>query len=128
YTVGDGDGQTTTAPQAGVDVGGHQDLPCSAAHPFYTRLNEILDKADFDGYCRVALSTILCRRDWASGSATGALLPHAAARVLRGTRLGARDRVARSRFVERAELSWARAARGAAGSFDGLSDTPTDRR
>jgi transposase len=26
------------------------DLPRTAAHPFYTRLNQILDKADFDGY------------------------------------------------------------------------------
>lgn len=27
-----------------------QDLPRSAAHPFYARLNHILDQADFDGY------------------------------------------------------------------------------
>jgi transposase len=27
-----------------------QDLPRSAAHPFYTRLNQILDRADFDTY------------------------------------------------------------------------------
>jgi transposase len=27
-----------------------QDLPRSAAHPFYTRLNQIMDEADFDGY------------------------------------------------------------------------------
>jgi transposase len=27
-----------------------QDLPRSAAHPFYTRLNQILDQADFDRY------------------------------------------------------------------------------
>jgi transposase len=27
-----------------------QDLPRSAAHPFYTRLNQILDNADFDGH------------------------------------------------------------------------------
>ena len=27
-----------------------RDLPRSAAHPFYTRLNQILDKHDFDGY------------------------------------------------------------------------------
>jgi hypothetical protein len=27
-----------------------QDLPRSAAHPFYRRLNQILDKHDFDGY------------------------------------------------------------------------------
>jgi transposase len=27
-----------------------QDLPRSAAHPFYTRLNQILDEHDFDTY------------------------------------------------------------------------------
>jgi hypothetical protein len=27
-----------------------QDLPRSAAHPFYARLNQILDQHDFDGY------------------------------------------------------------------------------
>ena len=27
-----------------------QDLPRSAAHPFYARLNQILDEHDFDGY------------------------------------------------------------------------------
>ena len=27
-----------------------QDLPRSAAHPFYTRLNQILDTADFDSH------------------------------------------------------------------------------
>ena len=27
-----------------------QDLPRSVAHPFYTRLNQILDEHDFDGY------------------------------------------------------------------------------
>jgi transposase len=37
-----------------------QDLPCSAAHPFYTRLNQILDKADFDGYVES-----LCQRFYA---------------------------------------------------------------
>jgi transposase len=37
-----------------------QDLPRSAAHPFYARLNEILDKADFDGYVES-----LCQRFYA---------------------------------------------------------------
>jgi hypothetical protein len=27
-----------------------QDLPRTAVHPFYTRLNQIFDKAQFDGY------------------------------------------------------------------------------
>jgi transposase len=37
-----------------------QDLPRSAAHPFYTRLNQILDTADFDGYVEA-----LCQRFYA---------------------------------------------------------------
>ena len=37
-----------------------QDLPRSAAHPFYTRLNQILDDADFDGYVES-----LCQRFYA---------------------------------------------------------------
>ena len=37
-----------------------QDLPRRAAHPFYARLNQILDKADFDGYVEG-----LCQRFYA---------------------------------------------------------------
>jgi transposase len=38
-----------------------QDLPRSAAHPFYARLNQILDKAEFDDYVET-----LCRRFYAN--------------------------------------------------------------
>src|SRR5688500_11626729 len=37
-----------------------QDLPRSAAHPFYTRLNQILDNAAFDGHVET-----LCQRFYA---------------------------------------------------------------
>jgi transposase len=37
-----------------------QDLPRTAAHPFYTRLNQILDHADFDGYVEA-----VCQRFYA---------------------------------------------------------------
>ncbi len=37
-----------------------QDLPRSAAHPFYTRLNQILDNAEFDGHVEA-----LCQRFYA---------------------------------------------------------------
>jgi hypothetical protein len=43
-----------------------QNLPRSAAHPFYARLNQILDQQDFDGFVeaeRVVL--IRTRADWA---------------------------------------------------------------
>ena len=37
-----------------------QDLPRTAAHPFYTRLNQILDRAGFDSYVES-----LCQRFYA---------------------------------------------------------------
>ena len=50
YTVAHGDGQTTTASEAGSIWVATQDLPRSAGHPFYPRLNQVLDRVDFDGY------------------------------------------------------------------------------
>jgi transposase len=46
------------------------DLPRSAAHPFYTRLNQILDKHDFDGYVEG-----LCQRFYAEQIGRPGLLP-----------------------------------------------------
>lgn len=43
-----------------------QDLPRSAAHPFYARLNQILDQHDFDGYVEG-----LCQRFYADGGRPG---------------------------------------------------------
>ena len=43
-----------------------QDLPRSAAHPFYARLNQILDQHDFDGYVEG-----LCKRFYADEGRPG---------------------------------------------------------
>lgn len=43
-----------------------QDLPRSAAHPFYTRLNQILDEHDFDEYVER-----LCERFYADEGRSG---------------------------------------------------------
>jgi transposase len=43
-----------------------QDLPRGAAHPFYTRLNQILDQHDFDGYVER-----LCQRFYADDGRPG---------------------------------------------------------
>jgi hypothetical protein len=40
-----------------------QDLPRSAAHSFYTRLTQILDKADFDEYVEAICSVLRFVRD-----------------------------------------------------------------
>jgi len=56
YTVGDGDGQTTTASEQTSMWVAMQDLPRSAAHPFYARLNQILDQHDSMGTSRRSAS------------------------------------------------------------------------
>ncbi len=47
-----------------------QDLPRTAGHPFYARLNQILDKADFDGYVES-----LCERFYADEIGRPGLAP-----------------------------------------------------
>ena len=39
------------------------DLPRSAAHPFYTRLNQILDQHDFDRYVEGLCQRFYARTD-----------------------------------------------------------------
>ena len=48
-TVADGDGKTIRRPRQASMWVAAQDRPRSAAHPFYARLNQILDTPDVDG-------------------------------------------------------------------------------
>lgn len=67
YTVADGDGQTKATREARLDVGGDPgDLRRSAAHPFYARLNQILDQHAFDRYVER-----LCERFYADDGRPG---------------------------------------------------------
>ena len=59
------------------------ELPRTAGHPFYARLNHILHKHDFNGVRRT-LRAILCRRGRPAWSATGPRLPTAADRYFEG--------------------------------------------
>src|SRR5260221_7548258 len=53
------------------------DLPTTAAHPFYRRLNQILDAADFDGYVEG-----LCQRFYADEIGRPGLPPGRYVRLL----------------------------------------------
>jgi transposase len=57
------------AKQTSMWVATH-DVPRSAAHPFYARLNQMLDKADFDGYVES-----LCQRFYAGETGRPGLPP-----------------------------------------------------
>jgi hypothetical protein len=74
-----------------------QDLPRGAAHPFYTRLNQILDTHEFDGHVEG-----LCQRFYADDGRPG-LPPGRYFRLLhrlfRRAGCRARDRVAGGGFV-----------------------------
>ena len=50
YTVADGDGHTQAAREADVDVGGDTRSTAERCASVHTRLNQILDKHDLDGY------------------------------------------------------------------------------
>ena len=80
------------------------DLPQSAGHPFYERLNRILEAAGFDAFVEGPVRAVL-RDDGAAESGSGTLLPIAAHRVLRRAGLGAGHRVARGGFAEHAGVS-----------------------
>lgn len=70
------------AKQASIWVA-TRDLPRSAAHPFYARLNQILDEHDFDGFVE-RLREWFYADEGRFGLAVGSLLPIAAGRLFRG--------------------------------------------
>ena len=126
YTVADGDGHTRAARDAAVNVVATQDLSRSAAHPFYTRLNQILDRHDFDGYVEG-----LCHPCYADNGRPG-LLPGRYFRLLligyfEGLHAERAIRMACGRFVCAARVSWAGVAGVAGGPFDDLAHTSPDR-
>lgn len=66
YTIPDGDGKRKRHPKQDSMWVATQDLPRSAAHPFYVRLNQILEQHDFDGYVEG-----LCERFYADDGRPG---------------------------------------------------------
>ena len=66
YTAADGDGQAAAAREASVDVGGDPGTATERRHPFYARLNQILEQHDFDGFVEG-----LCERFYADEGRPG---------------------------------------------------------
>src|SRR2546425_11896475 len=102
------------------------DLPVSPGHPFYARLNTILDEAGFDRFVEEQCRSFYAPVMGATGIAARAVLPIAAARVLRRARLGTRHRLARGRFAGGARLRGARPRPRRPGSFDDFAHATID--
>jgi transposase len=73
-------------------VGPTSDLPITASHLFYRRLNQLLGEHGFESLLKRSAG-LLCRDDGAPESAADDLLPTAADRLLRRHRFGALDRL-----------------------------------
>src|SRR5262245_66208497 len=102
------------------------DLPVSPGHPFYARLNIIRGRVrSIHGR---PVSAVLRAGDGTAQPAAGTVLPVAAARLLRGARLGAGHRLARGRFARRAQLRRAEPQHRGPGSFDDLAHAALDPR
>src|SRR5512132_1873420 len=74
-------------------------------HPFYRRLNELLDQAGFDEFCESTLPEVLSREAGATVAGAGDLLPGDADRVFRRDRERARNCVEGSGFIVLAGVS-----------------------
>ena len=71
-----------------------QKLPRSPGHPFYERLNRVLEKARLRRLCGGTVRAVLRRRDRAAESAPRTVLPDAVVGVLRRAELGTGHRLA----------------------------------
>src|SRR5690242_17185300 len=71
-------------------------LPISASHPFYARLNGVLDEKKFDEFAGQSVSRFTPKR-WASGTVAWNLLSVAHGGLLRGHRFGTWHRLASQR-------------------------------
>ena len=102
------------------------ELPVSPGHPFYAKLNAILDEAGFDRFAEAE-----CQQFYAPVMGRPGLPPGrfslAAGRLLRRARLRARDRVARGGLAGRAQLRGPGPRHGRPGSFDDLADPAVGR-
>ena len=103
------------------------DLPKSPGHPFYTRLNAMLDAARLRSVRGGPVSRVLRAGHGTTEPGAGSVLPVAAGRLLRRDRLGTRDRVARDRLVGGPQFCAAGGGRGGARSFDDFADAAPDR-
>ena len=104
------------------------DLPRSAGHPFYQRLNRVLDDAGFDAFVEEQ-----CAKFYADGVGRPSLAPGRYFRMLllgyfegldseRAMAWRAADSLSLRHFLD------IRAARSAAGPLDGVGHAATDRR
>src|SRR2546426_11841129 len=104
----------------------HTALPKGASHPFYQRLNQLLEKSHFDEFVEGRCQRFYAKKRGRPSLVPGGVFPAAADRVFRRDRFGAWDRLAGAGRAGAAALSPGRTGGVAAGSFHDLADAAVD--
>ena len=104
------------------------DLPTNAGHPFFERLNRVLEEAGFDAFIEG-----LCAVFYAARMGRPSLRPGRYFRMLfigyfEGPVVRTRDCVAGVGLAESADVPGPGCDRGVAGPLDAVTDAPDDRR
>src|SRR5216683_4588029 len=102
------------------------DLPKSPGHPFFARLNALLDANDFDRFVEKKCQSFYAKVMGRPSLTPGRYFRLLNARLLRGDRLGTRHRVACDGLAGDPQFSGLRRARRPARSFDDFSDPAPD--
>src|SRR5262249_8726340 len=103
----------------------HRELPRTVGHPFYERLNQLLEERGFDEF--VEVWALLRGDDGASVAESGAVFSLAADRIFRRNRWRAGDCMAGSGFAGAAAISGVGVERTSAGSLNDFADAAADR-
>src|SRR6266851_2682155 len=101
------------------------ELPIAPGHPFYKRLNEVLDNAKFDPFCETNCASFYHNK-LGRPPASRSIFPRDDDQLFRGTRQRARHRVAPRRFAHSATVLVHRTRREDAGSRHDLTHPPID--
>ena len=62
----------------------HAELATAPGHPFYQRLNELLDQEKFDQFAERRVCALLCRQEWPPVADARNVFSVAADRLFRG--------------------------------------------
>src|ERR1017187_3722054 len=104
-----------------------QELAAAPGHPFYQKLNELLEAEGFDELVESQVREVLCGEVRAAVADAGHLFPVAADWLFRGHRGGARDCLAAGGLAGAAALCGHCAGRVHAGPLDDLAHAAADR-
>ena len=105
----------------------HTELAAAPGHPFYQKLNELLEAERFDEFVESRCAKFYAEKYGRPFADARDLLSGAADRVFRGHRGGARDCLAAGGFAGAAAFCGHCAGRVHAGPLDDFADAAADR-